>query len=167
MIDPAAFRRYAGESPALAGRDYSPDRRVRVVSSSGSSTSGNIARDSRGDEEAAVWADYDQIDPKTRTTLTDHQYFLFPRRIDGFAFKLKRWMGFDIEGMKPLTWSPDESSAMSQLILPRRDIEIIKALSSKNEAGNASSWGADFIPGKGEGQVFLLHGKWLCLWSRE
>ena len=67
-------------------------------------------------------------------------------------------VGFDIEGMKPLLWSPDETSAMSQLILPRRDIEIIKALSSRHASGNEIKWGADFIPGKGEGQVFLLHG---------
>ena len=67
-------------------------------------------------------------------------------------------MGFDIEGVKTLQWSPDETSAMNQLILPRRDIEIIKALSSRHAIGNDVKWGADFIPGKGEGQVFLLHG---------
>jgi replication-associated recombination protein RarA len=83
---------------------------------------------------------------------------LVTRRVDGFALKQKRWMGFDIEGIEELTWSPDENSAMSQLILPRRDIEIIKALSSRHMAGNTKQWGADFIPGKGEGQVFLLHG---------
>jgi len=80
------------------------------------------------------------------------------RRVNGFALKQKRWMGFDIEGMEELTWTSDENSAMSQLILPRRDIEIIKALSSRHVAGNTKQWGADFIPGKGEGQVFLLHG---------
>lgn len=67
-------------------------------------------------------------------------------------------MGFDIEGFKPLIWSPDDISAMSQLILPLRDIEIIKALSAKHAVENTTRWGADFIPGKGEGQVFLLHG---------
>ncbi|KAH6691094.1 P-loop containing nucleoside triphosphate hydrolase protein, partial [Leptodontidium sp. MPI-SDFR-AT-0119] len=49
-------------------------------------------------------------------------------------------------------------NAMSHLVLPRRDIDIIRALSRKHDKGELSTWGADFIRGKGEGQVFLLHG---------
>ena len=158
IIDPGAFQRYASESPATAAaREHSPVRR-RVYSSTSSTGSdvGDIESNRFGDE--SLWVDYENIDPKARESLTTHHYFLFPRRVDGFALKQKRWMGFDIEGIKELTWSPDENSAMSQLILPRRDIEIIKALSSKHAVGNTKQWGADFIPGKGEGQVFLLHG---------
>jgi hypothetical protein len=45
---------------------------------------------------------------------------------------------------------------MSSLILEESDKDVIKALTRKYERGE--SWGADYIKGKGEGQIFLLHG---------
>ncbi|RDW61106.1 hypothetical protein BP6252_12489 [Coleophoma cylindrospora] len=156
IIDPSSFQRYASESPITVGRDYSPVRRRSVSSSS--SVSDDDTRELHGTDDDTYWADYDEIDPQTQTSLTERHLFLLPRRIDGFALKTKRWLGIDVDRTKPLQWSPDEGSAMSQLILPRRDIEIIKALSSRHANGKSGTWGADFIPGKGEGQVFLLHG---------
>jgi hypothetical protein len=48
---------------------------------------------------------------------------------------------------------------MSKLILGCTDIDILKALSRTHGRHNAPNvWSADFIPGKGEGQIFLLHG---------
>ncbi|KAN0113249.1 hypothetical protein V8E51_006200 [Hyaloscypha variabilis] len=158
IIDPGAFEKYASESPATSGARDRESIRVRSAYS-GTSSSTDIGDDEPNRfETESQWANYENIVPKARESLTTHQYFLIERRVDGFALKQKRWMGFDIDGIEPLTWSPDENNAMSQLILPRRDIEIIKALSSRHMAGNTKQWGADFIPGKGEGQVFLLHG---------
>jgi hypothetical protein len=48
---------------------------------------------------------------------------------------------------------------MSKLILGSTDIDILKALSRTHGNTAPVVWSADFIPGKGEGQIFLLHGK--------
>jgi hypothetical protein len=34
------------------------------------------------------------IDPKSNPALTEHQYFLLPRRIKGFDLKAKKWREF-------------------------------------------------------------------------
>lgn len=47
---------------------------------------------------------------------------------------------------------------MSKLIIGSTDIDILKALSRTHGNKAPNVWGADFIPGKGEGQIFLLHG---------
>jgi hypothetical protein len=47
---------------------------------------------------------------------------------------------------------------MSKLILGSTDIDILKALSRTHGDQAPNAWSADFIPGKGEGQIFLLHG---------
>jgi hypothetical protein len=63
---------------------------------------------------------------------------------------------FDIECIQPIAWPPAGSDQMSSLILEESDKDVIRALTRKYERGE--SWGADYIKGKGEGQIFLLHG---------
>ena len=46
---------------------------------------------------------------------------------------------------------------MNELILADSDKDVIKALTRKYCKGQGK-WAADFIEGKGEGQIFLLHG---------
>jgi hypothetical protein len=108
------------------------------------------------------WAKYNNIDPKTTPALTKHQHFLLPSVVEGFVIKEKAWAIFDIEGIKEVEWPCQAAEAMNHLVMPpeREDIEILKALSRhKDSQRSASVWAADFIQGKGEGQIFLLHGK--------
>jgi len=65
---------------------------------------------------------------------------------------------FDIEFISDINWSPEGDDPMSKLILGSTDIDILKALSRTHGNQAPSVWSADFIPGKGEGQIFLLHG---------
>jgi hypothetical protein len=58
-----------------------------------------------------------------------------------------------------IAWSPDGEDPMSKLILGSTDIDILKSLSRTHGNKAPNAWSADFIPGKGEGQIFLLHGK--------
>lgn len=46
--------------------------------------------------------------------------------------------------------------AIESLAMPRHQLDLIKALSAK--FSQTQTWAADFIPNKGEGQIFLLHG---------
>jgi hypothetical protein len=70
-----------------------------------------------------------------------------------------RIVHFDIEFISDIRWSAEGDDPMSKLILGATDIDILKALSRTHGDIAPVVWSADFIPGKGEGQIFLLHGK--------
>jgi hypothetical protein len=53
----------------------------------------------------------------------------------------------------------DRDSAMENLILPPEDLQIITALSRKHVRSKAKPTFVDFIHGKGEGLILLLHGQ--------
>ena len=61
--------------------------------------------------------------------------------------------------MSPVIWPPVADDAMKYLVLPKRDKEIVQALSKKFDKWKKATWSADFIEDKGAGQVFLLHGR--------
>lgn len=65
-------------------------------------------------------------------------------------------VGFDVENVLPIKW-PTREDMMSELILDDSDKDIIRALTRKH-AKVDDNWSADYIEGKGEGQIFLLHG---------
>ena len=70
-------------------------------------------------------------------------------------------VAFDIDCIKEYEWQSEPLDAMSHLVLPpeRDDISVLKALSRHRDSKRpAKVWAADFVEGKGEGQVFLLHG---------
>lgn len=66
-------------------------------------------------------------------------------------------MSFDVENIQPIIWPKRDESPMNTLILDESDKDVIKSLAKKH-ARVSSTWGADSIRGKGEGQIFLLHG---------
>jgi DNA polymerase III delta prime subunit len=51
-----------------------------------------------------------------------------------------------------------KSEAHKNLQIPEDRLEMIKALTEKAGGVGNDSWSADTIEGKGEGQIFLLHG---------
>jgi len=65
-------------------------------------------------------------------------------------------VGFDVENVQPINW-PSREDMMTELILDESDKDIIRALTRKH-ARTDDNWSADYIEGKGEGQIFLLHG---------
>lgn len=66
-------------------------------------------------------------------------------------------MAFDVENIADIDWPSREHDLMNELILADSDKDVIKALTRKYYKGQ-KKWAADFIEGKGEGQIFLLHG---------
>jgi hypothetical protein len=68
----------------------------------------------------------------------------------------------DIGGFKDPTF---DTNLIEKLVMKQDRRDLIKALSKsyvrEDSAGNQatkSAWTADFIQGKGKGQIFLLHG---------
>ena len=118
------------------------------------------------------WAKYENIDPAEERDLTitlpdgtasRHRYFLFPRRIMGFDLKSKKWQALDVDFCQE---PKIKTEAIENLVLPADKLDLVKALvhkytSSKRRPGSVkreSTWSADPIPNKGEGQIFLMHG---------
>lgn len=66
-------------------------------------------------------------------------------------------MGFDVEKTQLIDWPTKDEDPMNTLILGDSDKDVIKAL-AKKYTRSWDRWGADFIRGKGEGQILLLHG---------
>ena len=67
-------------------------------------------------------------------------------------------MDFDVEYVEAIAWLPIEKNPMDALIMEDSDKDVLQALTRKYAKGQ-EAWGADFTEGKGEGQIFLLHGR--------
>lgn len=65
-------------------------------------------------------------------------------------------MAFDVRKIEEIKFPPKGEGAMDKLILDPQDVQYLKALSTKT---NPTTSHVDFIKGKGEGQIFLFHGK--------
>lgn len=114
-----------------------------------------------------------KIDPKKYERLTADHYFLLPGYMTGFALRYKQrsiftifilgrptkkfTVVFIVEDIQPIKWPSRHHDPMSTLILKDSDKDLIKALTQQHSKGK-KLWGADHIRGKGEGQIFLLHG---------
>jgi len=80
----------------------------------------------------------------------------------GFDLKSKKWQALDVDCCRE---PKIKIEAIENLVLPAEKLEMIKALVHKyttskkvNPRRNETTWAADAIPNKGEGQIFLLHG---------
>ncbi|GME40379.1 hypothetical protein BDV95DRAFT_572261 [Neofusicoccum parvum] len=122
---------------------------------------------------------YSKINPLTAKGLTEHQYFICDRRVEAFLFKHREWRDLDISGIKPARY---DKNILDTLVLEPHVKNMIQSLTAKylkglhaeeakerslDEQGKAldlgpsdeTAWSADFVKGKGEGLIFLLHGK--------
>lgn len=118
------------------------------------------------------WGSYENIDPMETETLAEekadgttskHRYFLCPRRIMGFDLKSKKWQALDVD----CCFEPKiRKDAIENLVIPEDKLGLVKALVHKYTSKTPkapgkkteTTWAADAIPNKGEGQIFLLHG---------
>ena len=88
----------------------------------------------------------------------DEDYLLLPNYIQGYALRGKQWMAFDLGSFEP---PETQDQPWKSLVIRREDHELVQSLaySPKDHQGvELSPWTGDFIAGKGQGQVVLLHG---------
>ncbi|KAI0381093.1 hypothetical protein F5Y04DRAFT_281067 [Hypomontagnella monticulosa] len=108
---------------------------------------------------SVIFGDYDDINPKRQqTTLSEHQALLCMSHMYGFILKDRVYDLLDISGLTSPRIAKD---AIDQLVMrPESNKETIKAIVRTYTDANDQSehFSADLIRGKGEGQVFLLHG---------
>ncbi|KAK8133234.1 P-loop containing nucleoside triphosphate hydrolase protein [Apiospora kogelbergensis] len=87
-------------------------------------------------------------------SLSDHQLLLLRPRIRAFALKTKEWLVILPEGLQEVKQSEE---GIENLVLGDTEMKTIKGL-SKRQNSKRETWAADFIEGKGTGQIILLHG---------
>ncbi|KAI0537930.1 hypothetical protein GGR58DRAFT_323861 [Xylaria digitata] len=106
---------------------------------------------------SAAFSDYDNIDPKEVSELSEHQYMIYLSHVFGFILKDRAYDILDIGGLTEVKIVKD---AIDRLVMrPETNKDTIKAIvKTYTDSGQAGHFNADFIQGKGEGQIFLLHG---------
>ncbi|KAL6362787.1 hypothetical protein LRP88_04093 [Fusarium phalaenopsidis] len=106
---------------------------------------------------SATFSDYDDIDPNETSELSDHQYMLCMSHMFGFMLKDRSYDLLDVSGLVNVKIT---ENAMDHLVLrPEENKDTIKAIvKTYVDSAQAELFSADFIHGKGEGQIFLLHG---------
>ncbi|RYC65182.1 hypothetical protein CHU98_g1061 [Xylaria longipes] len=130
-----------------------------------------LAMDPRGPEERRerleldpmyTWylvsfSDYDKINPKDTSELSEHQYMLCMSHMFGFILKDRT---YDLLDVGCLSDVKIVGNAIDKLVMrPEANKDTIKAIvKTYVDNGQPGVFSADFIQGKGEGQIFLLHG---------
>lgn len=75
---------------------------------------------------SGTFSDYDSIDPKTRESLSDHQYLLFMSHMFGFILKDRTYDLIDVSGLAPPRIAKD---SIDQLVMrPESNKNTIKAI---------------------------------------
>ncbi|KAF2453269.1 hypothetical protein BDY21DRAFT_293312 [Lineolata rhizophorae] len=128
------------------------------------------------------FADYARINPLTTKELTPHQYFLCDRSFEAFVLKVRSWQRLDVACFSKPRF---DTNLVDDLVLDRDTRTLVKSLCKKyaredpippDQARQSSvpgllykaqnfgahpedQWSSDSALGKGEGVIFLLHGK--------
>ncbi|KAI0151599.1 hypothetical protein GGR57DRAFT_492893 [Xylariaceae sp. FL1272] len=104
-----------------------------------------------------TFADYDNIDPVSVGELSDHQYLLCMSHMFGFVLKDRAYDILDVNSVADVRFV---DKAIDHLVMrPESNKNTVKAIVQTYVDGDQTGhFTADFIRGKGEGQIFLLHG---------
>lgn len=86
--------------------------------------------------------------------LTEHQLLLLCPDALAYALRYKQWILISLDYIQESVPS-DES--ISNLVIGQDELKTIQALSNRQNS-KIRHWSADFIEGKGSGQIILLHG---------
>ena len=85
----------------------------------------------------------------------EEEYLLLPGHIQGYALGRKQWLAFDL-----ISFLEDDSEdrPWENLVIDEADLLMVQSIAGSHRGSNIIPWTADFIPGKGQGQVVMLHG---------
>ncbi|KIM96275.1 hypothetical protein OIDMADRAFT_131963 [Oidiodendron maius Zn] len=165
VVDPESWKIEKSKKTALLRVD---DRRPRRRGDSDSSSESDYSSDEIADDDSeneeghkfgpmAEWSSLKITQGKDplAVELTTHQMTLLPTRLKGYALKHKLWMLFELHYASYFV-RDSQNAAIDNLILPSEDLQLITAL-CRNHL-NTNHQFVDFIGGKGEGMILLLHG---------
>ncbi|KAL4736596.1 hypothetical protein BDV11DRAFT_193452 [Aspergillus similis] len=103
-----------------------------------------------------IFDNYDNIDVNMRDNLTEHQYMLCASHVYGFVLKDRVW---DVLDVSRLEEPRIQKNIIDMLVMkPEGNKQMIKAICDIYGKSYTQTFSSDFIQGKGEGQILLLHG---------
>ncbi|CAI7655938.1 unnamed protein product [Penicillium glandicola] len=103
-----------------------------------------------------IFDDYDNIDLNSVSTLTDHQYLLCWSHVYAYVLKDRIWDLLEVSGLRDPTIHKDIIDTL--VLKPESNKQMIKAVCEIFGGMYTQAFSSDFIQGKGEGQILLLHG---------
>ncbi|KAI1854569.1 hypothetical protein JX265_007560 [Neoarthrinium moseri] len=113
------------------------------------------------EEQKSPFSSYNKITLKRK--LTAHQYLLCQYEIEAFIFATRDW---EMLHVKNLADPKFDENMINSLVMEEDRKRTLKALAKSfariDKDGNEmlrDMWAADFVKGKGQGLVLLLHGK--------
>lgn len=142
-----------------AHNKFLPNRTIRV-NALGKAIHESIGIDDE-DEDSTNYSDVDETTtpdmsddgkPKARA-LTEKELLLAVPYVRGYAMKLKTWLWFFVDQIKPIQFA---ENAFSSLVLPSEQKRLIRAF-VETQAKYKNSFD-DIIAGKGRGMIMLLAG---------
>jgi ATP-dependent 26S proteasome regulatory subunit len=92
-------------------------------------------------------------DTDDQPDLRDDDLLTLPATIPAYSLSFKKWGLVDVEHIEPIQWQ-DDIYDMLQMENTQKDM-VRNIIDSHHASSTAFD---DFIPGKGRGLVFLLHG---------
>ncbi|KAG9242578.1 hypothetical protein BJ878DRAFT_163156 [Calycina marina] len=126
----------------------------------GTGTSGcecEKCKDNRSARPPGLFQEYDEVDPEDDPPNRENFFFLMPRLAPSFILYERTWEYLDVTYMKDAESQTEDYS--KYLVLEPKMKNDIEALCKMHvQAKQAKSASSDFIKGKGEGLIFLLHG---------
>ncbi|KAK5936733.1 hypothetical protein PMZ80_010996 [Knufia obscura] len=146
MVDPSFFRK-RNPNYKRANVEPSPDSEASDVFSLSSFLGGiNVS----GEEEAPL-----QAVGKDPETLQEQDLLICNPTVYGFSLDLKMWLQFAVTYIRNIVW--DESS-FDRLAIPAGNKKAVQALCEAHLGRNSDLVFEDFVAGKGQGLITLLHG---------
>ncbi|KAL3421222.1 ATPase family AAA domain-containing protein 3B 1 [Phlyctema vagabunda] len=163
MVDMKAFYAHAGDSlapPDLMGTTKDMDTWVSDCLCKVCNSRRENGEMLRGKAE---FAKFHETFPQDWEELGDDMYYLLPANIPAYVFKTRHWELLQVEDFSEAVF---DQTMIDKLVMDEARLTMIKSLAAsyirQNKLGQISkqpAWQADFVEGKGKGQIFLLHGK--------
>jgi hypothetical protein len=122
-----------------------------------------VCRTRKKEPSEPLFIDYNAITPIFWDELTPHQYLLCPFDIPAFVFRTRTWEKLHVSNFSVANF---DSRMIDNLVMDAKRLKTLKALAKSfarlnkdEERMSEGQWSADFVKGKGNGLIFLLHGK--------
>lgn len=95
----------------------------------------------------------DDMGGLTGTNLQPEDFLTAPATIVAYSLKFKRWGLVMVDSVRPIVW---KQGTYDMLQMDKKQKEVVNGLIESHHASSPDF--DDYIPGKGRGLVFLLHG---------
>ncbi|KAH7131854.1 AAA family ATPase [Dendryphion nanum] len=107
------------------------------------------------ENEVPIHYDLSDEEFQSESSPEDPFLLLLPPTIKGFGFQNKKWTTLTVEHIKPIEWNKD---AFKHKLVLDEDKKLLMEAMTKVHMEKRATPRTDFMEGKGDGLIMLLHG---------